>query len=584
GSEDRFSNVQNFGADLKYGLTPDLTLNATFQPDFGQVEADPAVLNLSPFETFFSEKRPFFVEGSRFYQMPSFNMFYSRRIGTGDENARIRAATKLTGKMAGNVSVAGLYAATDITTPGRAHNFLQSGEHLSHFMVTRVGKDFAEGQHRVHLMQTAVFRPDRRPTLDDSERAFRDGYTTGMDFELNFLDRAYNIQGAAVGSVVDPSRVLEAPDHDHSVKHGTGGRIALNKRSGAFRSNVNFGWESPGLDLNDIGFLGAPNEMNSNGWVGWRYNAPSENPRLNQANLNINAWRGWVMGAADVRSEETGEALWQYGEGLPATAGGNVNGYVQFRNFVGAWAGIDVNARRTDIFITRGGPPMERPSELGGWFGIGSDWRKPFRTELDLRWAIDAEDGYFYEAEVEADWDASSRFRFGTDFSYWTRSEKADYLDTIDRGDPALGIGGQSYVFGDLKQQTAAITFRSNVLFDRSRSLELYFQPFVTVGDYTNARELLRPLSYDLAPYGVDGFEAADSDFSFGSVNVNVVYRWEYRPGSAFFLVWTHSRSDFETREDDGGPTFDNPLSAGELFRNEPENTVLAKFTYWLAL
>ncbi len=144
GADDEVDDFENFGADMKYGVTADLTLNAAFQPDFGQVEADPAVLNRSPFETFYEEKRPFFVEGNRFFENPDFDLFYSRRIGTGDENTRIRAAGKLTGKAAGNVSLALLAAATDETPAGQSHNFMKTGE---------LRQQFVRGAHRQGLQE-----------------------------------------------------------------------------------------------------------------------------------------------------------------------------------------------------------------------------------------------------------------------------------------------------------------------------------------------------------------------------------------------------------------------------------------------
>ena len=162
GPGDDVAGFRNVGADLRYGITPDLSLNATVQPDFGQVEADPAVLNLSPFETFYEEKRPFFIEGSRFFQHPDFNLVYSRRIGTGDENSRIRYAAKLTGKSFGGVSVAALAASTDITQEGQAHNLFKNGDQLTRYFVGRFGKEFTGGRNRFNLMQTAVLRTGSR--------------------------------------------------------------------------------------------------------------------------------------------------------------------------------------------------------------------------------------------------------------------------------------------------------------------------------------------------------------------------------------------------------------------------------------
>jgi hypothetical protein len=188
-ADDPMRDFQNFGADIKYGITPNLTLNATVQPDFGQVEADPSQLNLSPFETYYAEKRPFFIEGSRFFEHPNFNLFYSRRIGTGSENSRIRFASKLLGKTAGDVSVAAMIAATDETLPGQAHNPFKNGNDQTYYAIGRFGKEFSEGSHRVNVMGTAVLRDEERTLADDRPWIQRDAYSTGTDFDLNFRAR-----------------------------------------------------------------------------------------------------------------------------------------------------------------------------------------------------------------------------------------------------------------------------------------------------------------------------------------------------------------------------------------------------------
>src|SRR5258705_3199062 len=169
------------GADLKYGVTADLALNATVQPDFGQVEADPAVLNLSPFETFYEEKRPFFIEGRRLCQQPDFNLFYSRRIGTGDPNSRIRYAGKLTGKAAGNVTIATLVASSDVTGRGQAHNLLKNGGRLSRYFVTRLGKEFNGGGQRVNIMETALTQTAKVHNF--REAAPPQGDKSGVEFD-----------------------------------------------------------------------------------------------------------------------------------------------------------------------------------------------------------------------------------------------------------------------------------------------------------------------------------------------------------------------------------------------------------------
>ena len=262
------SDFQNFGADVKYGLTADLTLNATFQPDFGQVEADPAVLNLGPFETFFAEKRPFFVDGARAFEHPNFDLFYSRRIGAGDENSRIRFASKLIGKVAGDVSVAGLVASTDQTVPGRTHNPFVSGSNRTWYAVGRVGKEFDRGAHRVNFMQTAVLRDEGlRTDLDASTRLSRDAYSSGGDFELTFDERNYRIAGSMVTTIVDDAPIADGTPVDHDPVVGTGGSLRAGKYGGRWRGSVQGRWESDRLDPNDMGLLFAPDEYSASAWL-----------------------------------------------------------------------------------------------------------------------------------------------------------------------------------------------------------------------------------------------------------------------------------------------------------------------------
>ncbi len=582
GPGDELDEFSNFGLDLKYGVTSDLTLNATFQPDFGQVEADPATLNLSPFETFFSEKRPFFLEGANSFESLEFNLFYSRRIGTGSENSRIRAAGKLTGKTAGDFDLAALYATTDETAPGQAHNFLKSGDRASHYFVSRFGRNFGDGDHVIHVMQTAAVRTADRTEESQRGRSYRNGYSTGIDWDSYFGNRRWNFFGALVGTIVDPAEVKGDASVDHAPIHGTGGDLNFAKHGGHWRGNFSARWESDRLDPNDLGFLSAPNEANTSLWVQYRY-LPGEKPRLNRGSLNLNVWRSWIY-TGDRRESDEGEVLWDYGAGHPQNLGGNINGSFQLRNYWSGWFGLRRDEERTDPFITRGGPLMTRPAEYGGWFGMETDERKALSAWTEYNLVRDAAGGHFYEGDVGVTWNASNRLQLSGALEYWNREERADYLSRETRDDASEGIGGTSYVFGDLAQETLELTMRSNVLFSRDQSLELYLQPFLTVGNYTNARELVTPDSYELEPYAVDGFRAEDFDFRFAAVNLNLVYRYQYRPGSTFYLVWTHARSEFEERGGGAGDRFDNALSTGDLFSNEPENTLLAKVTYWFSL
>jgi hypothetical protein len=590
--EDNWESTANFGADLKYGLTPNLTLNATVQPDFGQVEADPSQLNLSPFETRFDEKRPFFIEGASFFRHPDFSLFYSRRIGTGAEYSRIRFAGKLTGKTSSGISVAGLLAATDVTGEGQAHNPFLSGDQPSYYAVGRFGKEFAEGNHRVNVMQTAVLRNWERV---DSEEELRDGYTSGVDFDLNFVEKKYNLRGSLVGSVVDPKSLEGDPDFEHDSIYGNAGSLAFGKQAGTWRWGANGSWESDKLDLNDMGILREPDEIQSSAWLSYRYNSDGEKGLFNQGNWYLDLNRGWFYaGRSQSDDDAPGETLWSYRSGHPQNLGASFNTWWQFRNFwsasAGFWRGAEGHSRSmTRSYNDLRGPLMRHPAATSVWTAISSDWRKSWNAHVNLSYSANDRGGWGAYSNFSFAWRPSNRMSTRLSTGYGQTHSLAQWVgnfstvDELGQATGAAGIGGVCYVFSELEMKTLDFTLRGSFLFNRDQSLELYLQPFLTVGDYSNPRELREPDSFALTAYDVAGFDVSEEDFEYGAVNLNLVYRWEYRPGSTFFLVWSHSRVNYRTGYDVPG-ALDNALAASTLLDNSAENKLMAKFNYWIAL
>jgi hypothetical protein len=586
GEEDELDHFDNFGLDVKYGVTSDLTLNATLQPDFGQVEADPALLNLSPFETYYSERRPFFVEGGQYYEHQGFNMFYSRRIGTGDENSRIRAAGKLTGKTHHGVSVGALYALTDITDEGQAHNLFKGGEQTTQFFVGRFGKEFSEGAHRFNMMQTAVLKPDDRDAYDDYTT--RNAYTTGLDFELNPADRAYGIDGSVVGSMIE-SKEFDDGTGGGTV-YGTGGRLGFAKQSGTVNGGISGRWETDDLDLNDAGFLHSNDEISTSGWVNYNHQSSEDSPFIRRGNFGASAWRSWLYAGNTGYDIDTGEEAWSYGAGHPTSIGAEVNGWMQFGNFWSGWFGVGGDPYCSNKYLTRTygderGPLMETPGGFWGWWGVQTDWRKDFVFELNGNLNRNDAGGRTDRVGVEVDWKPTTSIALSFDAGYNNTHAKSGFIDNF--ASPGEGIGGVSYVFAELDRETVDFTVRADVLFSRHLSLQLYAQPYLTIGAYSNPKRLAEPDSYEFEyPDGIPDFDPAsvgDYDFEYASVNVNAVVRWEYRPGSTLFVVWKQGRESY----DDGfsyGSGFRPELSATEMFDSEPENTVLIKLAHWFSL
>jgi len=587
GSGDDVDHLQKMGLDLKYGVTADLTLNGTIQPDFGQVEADPATLNLSPFETFFQEKRPFFIEGAKFFSHPSFNLFYSRRIGTGDENSRIRVAGKVTGKTQNGMSVGVLAATSDVASEGQANPF-KSGTNPADAFVGRLGKEWHDGNYQVNAMGTASIKRSNRDAFDDPSSSnadlySRDAYTGGLDFNLNFKNRMYNVHGSVIGATVQhqPSRIDSIAGFN---QNGSGGEVAFQKLGGNIRGNVLGRWESDHLELNDLGFLSAPDEIFSAFWIQYRYNPEGKSKTLNLANINYNAWNSWLFGGRTGTDVASGDTVWAYGSWHPQRFGTNVNGWGQFKNYWEAWFGVEFLPHSTQRYETRGGPLMGEPTTYGGWVGASTDTRKNLSFNTEVSHYRDVIPNYSTNAMVGMKWNQSSRMNHQLTLKYAYRKDDTQYLETVDLRDRpgGQGIGGLSYVFGNIDQHTVDITLRTSFLFSRNQSLELYAQPYISVGDYSNAVELEHPDTYDLIPYGEPGYQVADNDFSYTSVNFNVVYRWEYRPGSTIYLVWTQGRSAYDLRSNTAsGGHYENSLRAADLFASEPANTFLIKVSYW---
>jgi hypothetical protein len=247
-----------------------------------------------------------------------------------------------------------------------------------------------------------------------------------------------------------------------------------------------------------------------------------------------------------------------------------------------------------DKYATRGfgdgpdhgrGPLISTPGYYALAVGGTTDWRRPLSLDAEFHHDIGDEGERYYAAEAELTWNQSQHFNHSIGLGWNLSADANQWLfNTANDGSQAgvTGIGGVDYVFAQLDRHTFDLTLRSNILFDKDRSLQLYLQPFLTYGDYTDASWLATPASYDLRPYASD---ASLHDFAYGAVNLNVVYRWEYRPGSTLFLVWTHTKNRYEERGFSADPAgWSNDFDADFPFGTEPGNTLLAKFSYWFSI
>jgi len=579
---DGFTRQQDitFGGDLKYGITSNITLDATANPDFGQVEADPAVLNLSAFEQFFEERRPFFLEGAGIFSFAN-NLFYSRRVGRSPQlggtyydqdnplNSTILGAAKITGRTAGGLNIGFLNAVTQRETGAGGATI----EPATNYLVTRLQQDLRGGNSGVGLMLTSTNR-----NLDGDSRDYlrENAYAFGVDARHRFWNNNYQVTGSIVGSHVTGSELsilrtqlstvhqYQRPDSrltvDSSATSLSGSRINAGiSKTGGGRVRFNFGGTrtSAGYETNDAGFLSRADMFSNGNWVGLQYQQPTKYFR--QMYVNFNQWNDFNT------------------EGLRLNSGGNVNINGQLLNQIWFWTGINVNGigANFDDRAARGGPALRRNTRLNTWFGFETDNRKPVIFVWDS-WYMAPDVGGSTEMGVNpmTRFRVSSRVQGSVGVNYNKGTYDAQWYGNFDDMD------GTSYSFARLDQTTTSITTRLDYTMTPSLSLQVYAQPFITAGRYSNLRELADPRAADyddrFQPYAGATLE----DFNFKQFRSNTVLRWEYRPGSVLFLVWQQGRG----QGDRNLGSFNAGRDFRDLFNTRSDNTFLIKGSYWFSL
>jgi hypothetical protein len=596
------------GADLKFGLSGNLTLDATINPDFGQVEVDPAVVNLSDGETFFSEKRPFFVEGANIFDgfgsggannywgfnNPSPDFFYSRRIGRNPQLSpetpdgafmdrpgatHILGAAKISGKI-GDWSLGTLSALTKRETATLDVDGVRSAaevEPFTYYNVTRTLKEFHEGRQGLGFIATGMLRDANsqlgRDQLTSNAFSFGvDGWTMlGHDktWALTGWLGASRVGGSTAAITAlqsDPIHYFQRPDAEEVTLDptatslaGLGGRFTLNKQKGRFYSNTAVAFLTPGFDVNEVGFQWTSDVINAHQVIGYRWSTPTTWYR--RINWNASHARNWNFD----------------GDLLHATYWSNAN--MQLRNFYSLYLGGAYFPDRLNDRRTRGGPQTLNPKGYEMFGGWDSDDRHAvvfgMNGSVD-RFARGSENAWSVGTYVE--WRPMDRLslRLSPDLS--REKSGAQYIGTLQ--DPnATATFGTRYLFADLDQTTLSSSLRVNAIFSPKLSLELYAQPFVSSVKYGSLKSLAAPRTYAFNPddgVGPDGSTVTADDFTFASLRGNAVLRWEYLPGSTMYLVWTQDRS---MSEDVGDFQFGH--SVGRIFDGKANNIFLIKFSYW---
>ena len=608
------------GGDLKYALTSSLRLTATVNPDFGQVEVDPARVNLSANELFFPEKRPFFIEGSdifRFGRIRTHNsfdfptFFHSRRIGrapqrrlsgydyvdTPDE-ATIAGAVKITGKTSRGLSVGVLNAVTTRETARFATAAGARGwepvEPLTNYLVGRAQQNYREGNTTVGTLLSAVNRKLEDAPLAQLLR--RDAYFAGLDFNHSWKQREWSLDGAIARSSVygtpvamartqlSPVHYFQRPDleserfdPDRRALHGTAMQAAYSKNSGKhWLGSATYQGVSPGFEVNDVGFHSLTAYRAYSTIIGYKDDAPGRLFR----NYVVAPFSGYTT---NWDGDKTQQYVAVLGEG-------------RLRNFWEVGGRVFRASQTYDDRLTRGGPLMTRPAGWSYELNVGTDQRQVYSIGADYEHSSDEDGGNGSEYGLDFSIRPTPALRLAFSPGYERERVPTQYIPPAADA-AATSTFGRRYVFGTLLYHEVSLETRVDWTFSPVLSLQMFLQPLVATGAYSDFRSLARPRTRDFDRFSesngtlvrtADGGYAAmpapgsvvafdDPDFHERALLGNAVVRWEYRPGSALFFVWQQRRSG---EGPSGDFSFGRDVSG--LFRTAPENIFAIKATYWI--
>jgi hypothetical protein len=606
------------GADLKVGLGPNLSLDATINPDFGQVEADPAVVNLTAFEQVFEERRPFFVEGNElltgrgqsFIGRPTW--FYSRRIGAaprgsaqGDfvdvpTNTTITTAAKVTGRLARGLSLGALAAVTPREFARTFH--VDSGiirrtavEPPSFFGVVRLQQEFGSQQSNVGASLTTVGR-----SLDDRgglrQLLPRDAIAGGIDWKLRYMEGMYEVTGWIGGSRVSgdaaaiarlqrgSAHFFQRPDQDHvsfdSTRTSLSGATAslrLDKNAGRFTlGGIQISTRTAGFDINDAGQMRSGDDIDFNADVQLRDTKPNRYVRFYQ--FGTSAVAGWNYGGYRqyLRFNQTAQAtlhsFWRL------TARGTLH----------------VPSLSDDL--TRGGPLIGTPAGYAVLGQVTSRGNVPTTWNARTEYYHDAFDGWRWDVSTGIATRPAPQWQASVDPTYSRAVDARQYVATRSGG--RSETYGQRYIFAAVDRSTLSARFRVNYALTPSFTVEGYAEPFAASGRFYGFGEVPAPRSDTLRVYGAAGtgttlsrnadglstvtdgastFALPALDFQRLSFRSNLVLRWEWLPGSTAFFVWQQSRFGQVPHAE-----LVRPRDLWDSVRADGDNFLVVKVSYWV--
>ncbi len=608
----------NGGLDAKIGITNDLTLDLTVNPDFGQVEADPGAIALDGFQIFFREQRPFFVENKNIFDFEfadrNDNVFYSRRIGRSPQgsvnsdnvafsdspnNSTILGAAKFSGKTKNGWSIGLLESVTgkmfaEIEAPDGSRRE-ELVEPLTNYLVGRAQKDF----NQRNTFIGGIFTATNRRLPDNLNFLHKSAYTGGVDFKHNWNDRNYYIEGNMVASNVNGTaasitrtqqsltHLFQRADASHvSVDEnrtsltGTGGKLEAGKIGGGnWRYNGGVIWRSPELELNDVGFLRQADEIKQFAEAEYLFLKPTSLYR--RAQVSFEQFTTFDF--------EGNYNRIQY----------QTEGFINYKN---NWFTEVGGAHKPRIFsntVLRGGPRWRWGDENFYYVFAGSDTRKKFNMVLGYVNSQAAQDNFsLIRYVLRLRYQPFDAFSLSAEIEYEENPNRTQYVDELSFN------GTPRYITANIDQRTFSTSLRFNYSINPNLSIQFYGQPFISRGTYTDFNFVNNPIAEDinervtlynanqisrinnegsyLVDEDVDGiidYEIDDPDFAFVQFRSNLVMRWEYIPGSEIFLVWSQGVNGFGDAMDSLGRNLD-----GQILNQKMDNTFLIKATYRFVL
>ena len=602
----------NIGVDGKIGLSSNLTVDLTINPDFGQVESDPSVMNLTAFETFYEEKRPFFLEGKNIFnfEFDDASIFYSRRIGHSPEyfppmkngeyidypdNTTIISALKLSGKTSDGLSIGILQSLTAIENAELSQNGKIRDvrvEPLTNYVLARIQQDFNEGNTVLGGILTSTNRFINDPHLEFMNR---NAFTGGIDFLHHWNDKEFYLDTKLIGSTISgdtraitilqnsPARYYHRPDANHlnfdstlTQLSGYGGTIKVGKGSkGFWRYSSGLTWYSPGLDLNDIGYMQMADLIKQQNAISYFVNQSEAIFRT--YNVGLNQFNNFNFGVKHLSS------------------GGGLSVYLEFLNKWATNITFDYTSQALDTRILRGGNAMLIPAFWSNSFYVRTDPSKTIFFEVNTNVSLsDYQSKKFFSIVPAATVLLSNTLKLAFSVNYSSNIDDLQYVETNTSGTEPM------YILGKINQHTLGITFRIDYIITPELSIQYYGSPFASVGKYSEFKNIIDPQAEnynnrfqllsvvpDREEYVVDenDSDAIESisfhnpDFNFSQFRSNLVLRWEYLPGSQIYLVWSNERTYFKSPA--GKPVNEVMSFLKDVY---PASIFLLKFNYWFTL